>query len=124
MSEQQHLDTHTAVKKLMAAGLTEPQAEVIVFTQQQIIDDRSATRLQLAEVEAALRRDLAELEKEITEIRKDIEVLRAETKQAIAETKQAIAELGNKLTVRLGLMLTGTIGLLVALQQIFQQSSA
>ncbi len=117
MSEQQHLDTHTAVKKLMAAGLTEPQAEVIVFTQQQIIDDRSATRLQLAEVEAALRRDLAELEKEITEIRKDIEVLRA-------ETKQAIAELGNKLTVRLGLMLTGTIGLLVALQQIFQQSSA
>ena len=55
-------DTHSFVKKLKAVGFTEEQAEVFASEQARLIEDKLATKNDLAELENNLRRDLRELE--------------------------------------------------------------
>ena len=47
-------DTHEFVKKLMSAGFTEQQAEILAKEQKQLIEDQLATKKDIQELEARL----------------------------------------------------------------------
>ena len=55
-------DTHAFVKKLKAVGFTEEQAEVFANEQATLIEDRLATKQDLARTREDLERALKELE--------------------------------------------------------------
>lgn len=55
-------DTHAFVKELAEAGMPEKQAEVLARSQATLIDETLATKQDLKELEARLRRDMKELE--------------------------------------------------------------
>lgn len=75
-------DTHNAVKKLIAKGLKEPQAEIIVNT---IMESRTsefnqlATKEQLIELRSEMKTGIGKLS---TEVKTDIEKLRTEIEKA------------------------------------------
>jgi hypothetical protein len=54
-------DTHTFVKRLTAAGMPEAQAEVLADEQVRLIDDRLATKKDIAKRQAATKVGIAEL---------------------------------------------------------------
>ena len=51
-------DTHAFVKELAAAGMPEPQAEVLARAQARLIDEQLATKRDLKELELRLKHDL------------------------------------------------------------------
>ena len=51
-------DTHAFVKELTAAGLPEPQAEVLARTHARLIDEKLATKQDLKALELPLKHDL------------------------------------------------------------------
>ncbi len=55
-------DTHTYVKRLVSAGMPEPQAEVIADEQRNLITNELATKRDIADV----RRDMKEMELRLT----------------------------------------------------------
>ena len=55
-------DTHAFVKRLTAAGMPEAQAEVLADEQVRLIDDRLATKEDIAKRQAATREDIAKLQ--------------------------------------------------------------
>ena len=59
-------DTHAFVKELAEAGMPEKQAEVLARSQAMLIDEKLATKQDLKELEARLRRDMKELELRLT----------------------------------------------------------
>ena len=80
-------DTHAFVKELAEAGMPEKQAEVLARSQATLIDEMLATKQDLKELEARLRRDMKELE----------------------------LRLKHDLTIRLGSMMVVAIGAVAAL---------
>ena len=80
-------DTHAFVKELAEAGMPEKQAEVLARSQATLIDETLATKQDLKELEARLRRDMKELE----------------------------LRLKHDLTIRLGSMMVVAIGAVAAL---------
>ena len=62
-------NTHAFVKRLTAAGMPEAQAEALADEQMRLIDERLATKEDIARLEiatkAALKADLAETKSEI-----------------------------------------------------------
>jgi len=83
-------DTLAYSKKLKAAGFTEQQAEVQAEAFAEIIEDRLATKQDIL----ILQRDIKELE---------------------ASLKRDMKELELRLTVRLGLMMAGSIAIVATL---------
>ena len=59
-------DTHAFVKELAEAGMPEKQAEVLARSQATLINEKLATKQDLKELEARLRRDMKELELRLT----------------------------------------------------------
>jgi hypothetical protein len=59
-------DTHAFVKELAEAGMPEKQAEVLARSQATLINETLATKQDLKELEARLRRDMKELELRLT----------------------------------------------------------
>ena len=84
-------DTHAYVKRLVTAGMPEPQAEVIADEQRGLIDDKLATKRDLKELEVALKRDIAEVKRSIKE-------LEAATKR---DMKEMEARLEDRITVNI-----------------------
>ena len=80
-------DTHAIVKELAEAGMPEKQAEVLARSQATLINETLATKQDLKELEARLRRDMKELE----------------------------LRLKHDLTIRLGSMMVVAIGVVAAL---------
>ncbi len=87
MSALLAFDTHTYVKRLVSAGMPEPQAEVIADEQRNLIANELATKRDLKELETGLKRDMKEME------------LRLE----------------QRLTLRLGSMMVVAVGVVAAL---------
>ena len=79
-------DTHKYIKALVAKGIKEPQAEVIITS---IADSRDfdLSRLATKEQLAKVQNDLDMLRKEIEFVKKEIEMLRKEVKADIATVK-------------------------------------
>ncbi len=67
MSALLAFDTHTYVKRLVSAGMPEPQAEVIADEQRNLITNELATKRDLKELETRLTRDIAEVKRDIRE---------------------------------------------------------
>jgi hypothetical protein len=94
-------DTHAFVKRLTAAGMPEAQAEVLADEQVRLIDDRLATKEDIAKLQAATKEDIAKLQAattmDIASLHEDIAKLQAATKEDIAKlqaaTKEDIAKL-------------------------------
>ena len=59
-------DTHAFVKELTQVGMPEEQAEVLARSQATLIDEQLATKHDLQELEARLRRDMKEMELRLT----------------------------------------------------------
>jgi hypothetical protein len=119
-------DTHAQVKRLVAAGFTETQAEAEVQVISELIEDQLATkrdiesirleiesirreiellRLDMKEMETGLRRDIASME---TGLRRDM-------KQMETNIQRDIKESESRMTIRLGLMMAGAIAVVAAL---------
>jgi hypothetical protein len=56
-------DTHAFVKRLTSAGMPEAQAEILADVQTKLIDEKLATKADLAATERALKTDLAATER-------------------------------------------------------------
>ena len=110
MSATIPFDTHAYVKKLQAAGFTEPQAEVQAQALAELVNEQLATKRDLKELEVNLRRDLKELE---TILRRDMEAMRL-------EWKRDMKELELRMTVKLGALIAGGVGLIVILEQVLK----
>ncbi len=141
MSALLAFDTHTYVKRLVSAGMPEPQAEVIADEQRNLITNELATKSDLKELEAGLKRDMKELEaatkrdlKELetglkrdmkemeTRLTHDMKELEAATKRDIAEVKRDIAEVKRDIReseqrtiIKLGSMMVVAVGVVAAL---------
>jgi len=59
-------DTHAFVKRLIAAGMPEPQAEVLADQQTKLIDDKLATKHDLEMLRLATQNDLELLKRDLT----------------------------------------------------------
>ena len=93
-------DTHRYVKRLTAAGMPEPQAEVIADEQRSLIDDQLATKQDIKALEAATRREIAATRREIKELE--------------ASTRRDLKELEHRLTIRLGGMMIAGFSIMIA----------
>ncbi|MBF0283411.1 MAG: hypothetical protein HQL51_03035 [Magnetococcales bacterium] len=111
-------DTYAFVKKMRDAGFSEPQAAIQAEALMALVEDRLATKTDLARVEAELKRDIKELDVRIATVeanlKRDIKELEirlearittesATLRKEIAETKAdlikwmvglAVAQLG------------------------------
>ncbi len=105
MSALLAFDTHTYVKRLVSAGMPEPQAEVIADEQRNLITNELATKRDLKELEAGLKRDMKELE---AGLKRDITDVRREMKEMELRLEQ-------RLTLRLGSMMVVAVGVVAAL---------
>ena len=85
-------DTHAFVKELADAGMPEKQAEVLARSQATLIDEKLATKQDLKELEACLRRDMKELEQKL---------------------QQEMRELEYRLTIKTGLMVVASTGVIL-----------
>ena len=102
MSEGIVFNTHKNVKKLLAVGLTEEQAEVHTEIIVNLVDGQLATKRDLKELELATKRDLKELE--------------IATKRDLKELELSLK---HDLTLRMGGMLTAFAAIITVLNKIF-----
>ena len=104
-------DTHKYVKRLTAAGMPEPQAEIIAYEQRSLIEDQLATKQDVKESEAATRQVIKESE---TATRQEIATTRRDIKELEANTKRDIKESEQRLTIRLGGMMIAGFSIMIA----------
>ena len=100
-------DTHKYIKRLTAAGMPEPQAEVIADEQRSLVEGQLATKQDIAALEAATRQDIAATRREIAATRREIKELEANTKRDLKELEQ-------RLTIRLGGMMIAGFSIMIA----------
>ena len=105
-------DTHAYVKRLVGAGMPEPQAEVIAGEQRNLIANELATKRDLKEMEAALTRDIAEIKRDMKEIEAG---LKRDMKEMEAGLKRDIRESEQRVIIRLGSMMVVAVGAVAAL---------
>ncbi|MDP7388677.1 MAG: hypothetical protein QF806_00970 [Pseudomonadales bacterium] len=119
-------DTLTYVKELVAAGMPEPQAEVILLKQKSLMESELATKTDLrnlervtkAEIEALEHFTKAELKKLELSTKTEIKALeqftRAELKALESSTRRDLQQmelrLTHDLTLRLGSMMVISVG--------------
>ena len=84
MTEAIAFDTHRFVKRLTGCGFTEQQAEVLADEQVALLNANLATKVDLAEVKAAVQKDIAA-------IQRDIAAFKAAVQEDIAAVKTDVA---------------------------------
>lgn len=132
-------DTLAYVKQLEAVGVPREQAEVQANALRQIIDEKLATKADIAQlrVEAEankmeLKHDIADVRLEIERVRAEAEANKLELKRDIADVKHDIAgvkrdmlemenrwlhqarEMESRIIIRLGGMLIAAVGIIIA----------
>ena len=121
-------DTHAYVKRLVAAGVPEAQAEIHaqVFVEaviEHLATKEDLTRLAKTEDVTLLKQDLLLLKQDLRaetqelrgEIRKVELGLRGEIREVELRLNQRLTELENRLTVRMGVLLAAGIGIVATL---------
>ncbi|WP_419901140.1 coiled-coil domain-containing protein [Kiloniella sp.] len=86
-------DTHAFVKKMVATGMPEEQAEALAELQAEIVTDRLATKDDLALY-------YKQTEKEFSKVRGEIKDLGAELRTEIAEVKSEITEVRSEIAAQ------------------------
>ena len=124
-------DTHRYVKRLIAVGMPENQAEVIADEQRALIEDQLATKQDIKALEAATKQDIAATRREIKELETTIKALEVNTRRDIKESEAAtqlkfkeleaatqlnfekyrrdMKEMDQKQTIRLGIMMAASL---------------
>jgi len=107
-------DTHAFVKRLTAAGMPEAQAEVLADEQVRLIDDRLATKEDIAKLQAATTVDVARLHEDIAKLhaatKEDIAKLQATTKTDLRELELKIDAKIESVKSEIVRWMFGTIG--------------
>jgi uncharacterized membrane protein YqiK len=86
-------DTHAFVKRLVAAGMPEQQAEVLADQQANLIDEKLTTKDDLAKTEHALKADLAKTEQTLkADLAKAEQTLKADLAKAEQTLKADLAK--------------------------------
>jgi len=105
-------DTLTYAKKLRDAGFTQEQAEVQAHALADIVEERLATKQDIA----TLHRDIKELE---TSLKRDITELETSLKRDMTERQTSLQrdlkDMEYRMTIRLGAMLAVSITIMGAL---------
>jgi hypothetical protein len=87
-------DAHAFVKRFTAVGMPEAQAGVLADEQVRLVDDRLATKADIAQLAVATKADIAELAADIAQLgaasKAALAQLAASTKSDLAETKADI----------------------------------
>jgi len=99
---KQNFDTLQYANRLKAVGVPEKQAEVQAEMLAEIIDDKLATKMDIALV------------------RKDLELVKSELKRDIKELDLKIEAIKNDLLVKLGGVMIAGLGALVVLMKLFK----
>ncbi|MBF0191725.1 MAG: hypothetical protein HQL99_11395 [Magnetococcales bacterium] len=114
MSTAIAFDTYAYVRKLRDAGVDEAQAAIQAEALVALVEDRLATKQDMA----ALKRDLADVD---ANLRKDLAMVEANLKRDIKEldTKMEtrFKELELRMVIKTGAMIIGGIGLLFGLMR-------
>lgn len=109
------LNTLKYAKQLEEVGFTREQAETHMFIMTDIIDSKLATKQDIADLRVATQHDIAELrvatQQDMTDLRRDFSELRT-------ELKRDIADLENRMTIKLGTIVSIAIGVAVALTKL------
>jgi len=84
-------DTHAYVKKLIAVGFTEPQAETLASEQAGMIENKLATKQDFEKFRKETKQELSTLEQKIDTLESNV--------------KRDMRELEMRMTIKLGLML-------------------
>jgi hypothetical protein len=116
-------DTHAFVKKLIAVGVAEPQAEVQAQAIADLVNEQLATKRDLEELRIATQRDLEEhriatkrdLEEHRIATHRDLEEHRIATQRDLRELE---LRLKHDLTLRMGVMLATGITVLAVLDRL------
>ncbi|UAW63583.1 CCDC90 family protein [Mycoavidus sp. HKI] len=114
-------DTYEFIKRLTAAGMPLEQAETLSGLQAQLIDERLATKDDLAQLEVRVDEKFSHVHKDISELRKDIDT---RFELASKDTDIKLSKLRDTLVAWvIGLFLAQT-SLLVGLFKLLPTSSA
>ncbi len=116
-------DTLTYAKKLRDAGFTQEQAEVQAHALADIVEERLATKQDIAtlhhaikELETSLRHDMKELETSLKRDIKELETsLRHDIKELETSLQRDMKDMEYRMTIRLGAMLAVSITIMGAL---------
>ncbi|MBF0145796.1 MAG: hypothetical protein HQL84_08145 [Magnetococcales bacterium] len=113
-------DTYAYVRKLRDAGLTEQQAVIQAEALVSLIEERLATKKDLAEVEASLKRDIEKIRSDLQRDLKELDTkaetrlkeldIKAETRSK--ETDARLKELELRMVIKMGGMILAGIGIL------------
>ena len=127
-------DTLAYANKLKQGGFSDDQAEVLAEVQadsvRDLIDEKLATKHDIAlvkqdikELESSTKKEIEFVKQDIKELEmnltRDIKELESSTKKEIELVRKEIELLKRDLTVRLGLMLIGTVALVTGLMEFF-----
>ncbi len=121
-----NFDTLAYVKQLEAVGVPREQAEVQAEALRAIIDEKLATKLDVAElkrdikeldakiesVRAELKRDIKELDAKVESVRAQ---LQADMSQLRIDTTRDLRELEMRMLIKLGGMMAASIAVVAAL---------
>ncbi len=119
-------DTLAHMKKLVASGVPQLQAEAHVQALADIVDNKLATKKDIEDLKLVTKKDIEDTRKDIEDLKlatkKDIEDLKLVTKKDIADlrlsTKKDIEYSKNELKLSMGYMLTGAVVILSVLMKI------
>ncbi|MDE7065589.1 MAG: CCDC90 family protein [Desulfovibrionaceae bacterium] len=103
-----NFDTLAYVKQLEAVGVPREQAEVQAEALRAIIDEKLATKLDVAE----LKRDIKELDAKVESVRAQ---LQADMSQLRIDTTRDLRELEMRMLIKLGGMMAASIAVVAAL---------
>ena len=106
-------DTLTYVKELVAAGMPEPQAEVISLKQKSLMESELTTKTDLRNLERVTRAEIEALE-QFT--RAELKALESSTRR---DLQQMELRLTHDLTLRLGSMMVISVGAAASLAATF-----
>jgi hypothetical protein len=131
-------DSHGFVKRLTAAGMPEPQAEILADEQFRLLHEQIATKGDIMTLRSGVAGDIVALRSEVA---RDIEALRSEVARDIVALRSGVAgdiealrsevardivalrsemaamerRIKDQLTIRLGLMLAAAIAVVATL---------
>ena len=103
-----NFDTLTYVKQLEAVGVPREQAEVQAEALRAIIDEKLATKVDVAE----LKRDIKEIDAKVESTKAE---LQADISQLRIDTARDLRELEMRMLIRLGGMMAASIAVVAAL---------
>ena len=107
-----NFDTLTYVKQLEAVGVPREQAEVQAEALRAIIDEKLATKVDIAELKRDIESTKAELKRDIESTKAQ---LQADMSQLRIDTARDLRELEMRMLIRLGGMMAASIAVVAAL---------